>query len=131
MYAAPQQHYLRRNILGMGGWKKKREEGKPHEGHSFQKQVLDPPPPRLVCFPPVSGVVALFFLYRNPRLGTPEALLEGSENHSERSVVWYVFLPPYVLHPPHIMAQINFRLFSFMYSTALQEITLGKLEFCV
>ena len=63
-------------------------------------------PPRTVRFPPPSGVSALFFLYKNPRQSRPKALLEGSKIFSGERVLWYVFLPPYVLHPPHITAQI-------------------------
>ena len=35
-------------------------------------------PPSYGTFSPPSGVVALFFLYKNPRLSRPEAVLEGS-----------------------------------------------------
>ena len=62
-------------------------------------------PPRTVRFPPPSGVSALFFLYQNPQQSRPEAFLEGSNNASGERVLWYVFLPPHVLHPPHITAQ--------------------------
>ena len=63
-----------------------------------QKRVLNPP--SFGTFSPASGVIALSFLYRNPRLSTPEALLEGSENYSGGCIVWYFFFPPYVLHRP-------------------------------
>ena len=53
-----------------------------------------PPPPRTVRFPPPSGVNALFFPYKNPRQSGPETF-------SGERVLWYVFLPPYVLHPPY------------------------------
>ena len=72
----------------------------------FPKRVLDPP--HKVRVPPPSGVVALFFLYKNPRLSRPEALLEV--------VLWYVFLPPYIFAPPHIMAWWTFRIFFFFLS---------------
>ena len=39
-------------------------------------------------------------LVQSPRLSTPEALLEGSNNFLGGSVVRYVFLPPCVLHSP-------------------------------
>ena len=56
-------------------------------------------PPRTVRFPPLSGVSALFFLYKNPRQSRPKALLEGSKIFGRaRSLVR--FPPPYVLHPP-------------------------------
>ena len=51
-------------------------------------------------FHPLSGVSALCFLYKNPRQNRPEALLDGVQTFSGERVLWYVFLPPYVLHPP-------------------------------
>ena len=56
-------------------------------------------PPRTVRFPAPSGVSALFFLYKDPRPSRLEAL-GGVQNFSGERVLWYVFLPPYVLHPP-------------------------------
>ena len=85
-----------------GGWKKG-GGGKPHEGQPSQKGFWTPL--RSVRFPPLSGAMALFFLYKRPHLSRLEALLEGLRNFSGGCVLWYVFLPPYVLHPPHIMAQ--------------------------
>ena len=41
------------------------------------------------------------FLYRKPRPSRLEALLKGSRNFSGGCVLWYIFLPPYVLHPPY------------------------------
>ena len=74
----------------------KRGGGKPCEGQPSQSQVWNPPFIWYVLHPP-SGVVALFFLYKHPRLSTPEALVEGSEKLSGGSAVWYVFrLPSYV-----------------------------------
>ena len=58
----------------------------------LQKQFWTPF--RLVRFSPPSGVVALFFLYRNPRLSTPGALLEGFENLSAGCAICFVFLTP-------------------------------------
>ena len=58
------------------------------------------PPPRTVLFPPPSGVSALFFLYK---ISTPEqtrSSFGGVQKFSGERVLWYVFLPPYVLHPP-------------------------------
>ena len=81
-----------------GGWKTSR------------MTPLPKGPPRTVRFPPPSGVSALFFLYKNPRFCRPEAFLEGSKNVFGERVLWYVFLPPYVLHPPHIRAQIKYLL---------------------
>ena len=67
-----------------GGWKTSRMTPLPKRGFG--------PPPRTVRFLPPSGVSALFFLYKNPR--------QGVQNFSGERVLWYVFLPPYVLHPP-------------------------------
>ena len=58
--------------------------------------------PRLVryVFQPPSGVSALFFLYK---ISTPEqtrSSFGGVQKFSGERVLWYVFLPPYVLHPP-------------------------------
>ena len=58
-------------------------------------------PPRTVRFPLPSGVSALFFLYKNPRQSRPEALLDGVQKVSGERVLWYVFPPPCVLHPPY------------------------------
>ena len=80
-----------------GGVEKMRGGGKPHEWHPSQKWVLDPP--RMVPFPPPSGVSALFFLHKNLRQSRPEALSEGSKNYRE-----CVFLP-HTFCTPHIMAQ--------------------------
>ena len=52
------------------------------------------PPSSGTFFPPPSGVAPLFFLYKKPKLSTPEALWEGSEIFSGGCVVWYVFPPP-------------------------------------
>ena len=78
-----------------GGGKKKREENLTND--TPPKRGFGPPP-RTVCFPTPSGVSALFFLYRNPRQSRPEALLV--QKFPGDGVLWYVFLPPYVLHPP-------------------------------
>ena len=59
-------------------------------------------PLRLARFPLPSSVDALFLLCRNPRLSTPETLLEGSEFLSGGCIVWYV-----LLHPLRIMAQFK------------------------
>ena len=84
----------------MGGWNKE-GGGKPHEGHPSQKGVLDPPSYGTFSTPPL---VALFFLYKNPRLSRPEALLEGSRNFRE-GVRFGTFSSPIRLAPPHIMTQ--------------------------
>ena len=59
------------------GCGKKRGGGKPHEGHPSQKQVLDPPL-RPSTFPTtLRHRCSVFSSCRNPRLSTPEALLEA------------------------------------------------------
>ena len=85
----------------MGRWKKEGGGGKVGKPHEPPKRVLDPLSSGTFLLP--SGVVALSFLYRNPRLSTPGALLEGSETFSARGgcVIWCAFLPPYVLQPPY------------------------------
>ena len=45
-------------------------------------------------FQPPSGVFVLFFMYRNSKLSTPEALLEGSEFYSGGCAGWCIFIPP-------------------------------------
>ena len=59
------------------------------------------PPPRPVRFPPLSGVSAPFFLYKNPRQSRPEALLEGSKNFRKSAFSGTFSSPPYVLRPPY------------------------------
>ena len=45
-------------------------------------------PPSSVRFPPLSGVSALFFLYKNPRQRGPEALLGAVQKFSGECVLW-------------------------------------------
>ena len=61
-------------------------------------------PPRMVWFPPRSGVSALFFLYKNPRESRPEALLDGSKNFRERALSG-TFSSPIRFTAPPITAQ--------------------------
>ena len=70
-----------------------------------RKRVFDPPPLIWYAFQPPSGVIPLLFLYKNPRLSRPEALLDGVQKFSGGCILWYVFLPPYVLQAPRILAQ--------------------------
>ena len=81
-----------------GGGKKRGVESLTNDTPS-QKGVLDPPP-RTVRFPPPHQVSALFCLYKNRRQSRPEAPFGGVQNFPGERVLWYVFLPPYVLHPP-------------------------------
>ena len=66
-------------------------------------------PPHTVRFPPRSGVSALFFpVQKIEAQRRPEArLLGGVQKFSGERVLWYVFLPPYVLHPA--ISRPNFR----------------------
>ena len=84
----------------MGGWKKQ-GGWKPSRMTPLPKRGFGPPP-RTVRFPPLSGVSALFFLYKNPRQSRPEALSEGSKDISGERVLWYVFPPPIRFAPPPI-----------------------------
>ena len=54
---------------GMEG-RKKEGRGKPHEGHSSRKGVLDPP-----CSGTFSTLLTLFFLLKSPQLSRPEQRL--------------------------------------------------------
>ena len=66
-------------------------------------------PPRTVRFPSLSGVSALFFLYKNPRQSRPEALLEGSKNFRESAFSGTFSSPHRFCTPPHITAQLLVR----------------------
>ena len=81
----------------MGGWKKE-GGGKPHEWHPSQKGVLDPPsygtfstPLRCQC--------SVFPVQKSTTEQTRSSF-GGVQKFSGERVLWYVFLPPYVLHPP-------------------------------
>ena len=83
----------------VGGWKKD-EGGKPHEGHPSEKGVLDPP--RTVSFPPpLRCQCSVFPVQKSTTEQTRSSFGEVQKFSGER-VLWYVFLPPYVLHPPPI-----------------------------
>ena len=55
-------------------------------------------PPSSVRFPPPSGVIALFFLYKSPQLSRPEALLEGFRKFSGGCTIRF--------EPPDITAKL-------------------------
>ena len=63
------------------------------------------PPLHLVRFPPATGVIALFSLYRNQRLSTPEALLDGSKKFLEGALSG-TFSSAHAFCTPHILAQV-------------------------
>ena len=91
-----------------GGWKTSRMTPLPKRGFG---------PPRTLRFPPPSGVSALFFLYKNPRQSSPEALLEGSNNFRE-SAFSGAFSSPHTFAPPpwklkpgfinRVLVEVNF-----------------------
>ena len=89
----------------MGGWKKE-GGGKPDEGHPSQKGVSEPPsfgtfstPLRCRCF--------VFFPVKESTTGQTRSFFGWVQNFSGGRVLWYVLLPPYVLHTPPIMAQLD------------------------
>ena len=75
-----------------GGWKTSRMTPLPKRGCG---------PPRTVRFPPLSGVSALFFLYKNARQSRPEALLEGSKNFRESAFSGTFSSPHTFCTPPY------------------------------
>ena len=81
----------------MGGWKKE-GGGKPHEWHPSQKGVLDPP--RTVRFPPPLTCQCSDFPAQKSTTEQTRSSFGGVQKFSGERVLWYVFPPPYVLHPP-------------------------------
>ena len=80
----------------MGGWKK--EGGwKTSRMTPLPKRGLGPPLVWYV-FPPPSGVSALFSCTKSTTEQT-RSCFGGIRKFSGERVLWYVFLPPYVLHP--------------------------------
>ena len=93
-----EKHFLRSQRTPWGGGKRMGVENltndtPPEKGFG--------PPPRTVRFPPPSGVSALFFLYKNPRQGRPEALLEGSKNFREGAFSGTFSSPHTFCTPPY------------------------------
>ena len=78
---------------GRHGGVEKEGGGKPHEWHPSQSG-FGPPIFRYAFHPPL--VSLLFFPCRKA-----EGTFRGAQKFSGGSVVQYVFLPPYVLHPCH------------------------------
>ena len=74
-----------------GGWKTSRMTPLPKKGFG----------PPSYGFPPPSGVVALFFLYKNPRQSRPEALLEGSRISREGAFSGTFSSPHTFCTPPY------------------------------
>ena len=72
-----------------------------------KKQGKEGQGPCTVCFPFLSGVSALFFLYENPQQSRPEALLEGSK-HFRESAFSGTFSSPHSFAPPHITARVSY-----------------------
>ena len=59
-------------------------------------------PPRTVRFPPPSGQVSelCFFCKKKSTTEPTRSCFGGVQKFSGERVLWYVFLPPYILHPP-------------------------------
>ena len=99
MVCAP---FLRRTsgVIGgrHGGWKKE-GGGKPHERDPSQEGVLDPPLVWYVFHPPQVSVLCFSCTKIHDRADNRSSF-GGVQKFSGERVLWYVFLPPYVLHPP-------------------------------
>ena len=70
-------------------------------------------PPRTVRFPPPLRCQCSVFPVQKSTPEQTRSSFGGVQKFSGERVLWYVFLPPYVVHPPHITAQVfscNFRL---------------------
>ena len=93
-YHAPQKHYQR---TPWGGRKRRGVENLTN-GTPPQKGFWTPS--RTVRFPPPSGVSALFFPVQKSTTEQTKSSFGGVQKFSGERVLWYVFLPPYVLHPP-------------------------------
>ena len=88
------------NVLSedaMGGWKKE-GGGKPHEWHPSQKWVLDPPSYGTFSTP-LKCQCSVFPVQKSMTEQTRSSF-GGVQKFSGERVLWYVLLPPYVLHPP-------------------------------
>ena len=75
-----------------GGWKTSRMTPLPKRG------VIGPPLIRYVFHPPQVSV--LCFSCTKFTTEQTRSSFGGVQNFSGGRVLWYVFLPPYVLHPP-------------------------------
>ena len=87
---------------GIGGWKKE-GCGKPPERQPSQKGVWTPLV-RYVFHPFQVSVLCLSCTRIHDR--ADQKLFGGVQKFSGERVLWYVFLPPYVVHPPHIKGQM-------------------------
>ena len=87
----------------MGGWKKE-GVGKPHKEHPSQKGVLDPP--SYGTFSTPLGCQYSVFPVQKSTTEQTKSSFGWVQKFSGERVLWYVFLPPYVLHPP--ISQPNF-----------------------
>ena len=72
-----------------GGWKTSRMTPLPKRGFG--------PSPRTVRFPPPSGISARSKIHDR---ADQRLFWRGPKKYRESLLLWYVFLPPYVLHPP-------------------------------
>ena len=90
-------YFLEFRRVTMGGWKKE-GGGKPHEWHPSQKGVLDPPSYGTFSTP-LRCQRSVFPVQKSTTEQTRSSF-RGVQTFSGERVLWYVFLPPYVLHPP-------------------------------
>ena len=81
----------------MGGWKKE-GGGKTSRMTPFPKRGFGPLLVRYV-FHPLRGQCS-FFLVQKSTTKQTRSSFGGVQKFSGERVLWYVFLPPYVLHPP-------------------------------
>ena len=100
--------------------------GKPREWHPSQKGVLDPP--RTVRFPPPLGCRCSVSCTKCT-IDQTRSSFGGVQNLSGGRVLWCVFLPPYVLHPPISQPPVQVPEFSNWISAFLKhsfcEVTSG------
>ena len=87
-----------------GGWKNE-GGGTPHEWHPSQNGVLDPPPSYGTSSTPLRCQCSVFPVQKSTTEQT-RCSFGGVPKSSGERVLWYVVLPPYVLHPRHITAQV-------------------------
>ena len=78
-------------------WKKE-WGGKPHEWHPSQKGVLDPFSYSTFPTPPLRCQCDVFPVQKSTTERTRSSF-GGVQKLLGECVLWYVFLPPYVLHP--------------------------------
>ena len=86
----------------MGGWKK-RGGCKTSQMTPLPKRSFGPPPPLYGTFSTCVRCQCSVF----PVQKSPISSFGGVQKFSGECVLWYAFLPPYVLHPPIFTAQLE------------------------